>query len=302
MKKRTMVKAIVSVGIISAVVLCAHSVSDAYAAEAESRMAAPEESIVETIEVTVPETTETEVTVPETTIPEETTEVTEPTEPETTEAATEETTVPSTTVPSTTTPVETAPATTPATQPTKTESTEETTAATVPTEEVVVKVDSSTEGTVATETEATEPVVETTAPAHEHVYVATATVAPTCTSTGFTTYACECGDAYNGDVTEATAHNYVEQIVSATTESEGYTNHVCPDCGDSYKDNYTPVVVETVEVEVEETKASNCCPGEGVEHNHEEDQRGYYTFIYCEGITEPYYEGYYAYFPYGWHH
>ena len=55
---------------------------------------------------------------------------------------------------------------------------------------------------------AVEPITE--AP-HEHNYSAAVT-APTCTTAGYTTYTCECGDSYTAEETAATGHYYVLDI------------------------------------------------------------------------------------------
>ena len=53
--------------------------------------------------------------------------------------------------------------------------------------------------------------------AHTHQYQAVVTK-PTCTKDGYTTYTCECGDAYTADVAEALGHDY--------------KNGTCTICGD----------------------------------------------------------------------
>ena len=50
----------------------------------------------------------------------------------------------------------------------------------------------------------------TTSPEHEHGYESSVT-APTCSSEGYTTYTCSCGDSFNDDEVPATGvHNYVD--------------------------------------------------------------------------------------------
>ncbi|MBE6585331.1 MAG: hypothetical protein E7645_02250 [Ruminococcaceae bacterium] len=53
-----------------------------------------------------------------------------------------------------------------------------------------------------------------TAAKHEHDYEAVVT-APTCTTAGYTTYTCACGDTYTGDEIAAIGHNYVDGQCSA---------------------------------------------------------------------------------------
>lgn len=152
-----------------------------------------------------------------------------------------------------------------------------------------------------------------TEPVHVHNYVAVQTVKPNCTTEGYTVYKCECGDAYNADFTAKTAHNYNETVVEPTTEKEGYTVHTCTGCGDTYKDNFTPVVVpetEPSEPDDEETEVTeptqpeptepeedeedeeeeeecvhHCDPSDG--HEHEEIQVGCYIYVYCIHVKSP---------------
>ena len=70
---------------------------------------------------------------------------------------------------------------------------------------------------------------------HTHSYGSSVT-APTCTGGGFTTYACECGDSYTADETDAVGHSY-ESIVAEPTETEpGYREYTCSVCGDTYRE------------------------------------------------------------------
>ena len=81
-----------------------------------------------------------------------------------------------------------------------------------------------------------------------------ATVAPTCTEQGYTTYYCDgCGYSYNGDYTDALDHNFVngectrcheehdceytQTVTDPTCTEQGYTTHTCT-CGASYVDDY----------------------------------------------------------------
>ena len=67
---------------------------------------------------------------------------------------------------------------------------------------------------------------------HTHNYVETVTV-PTCTSEGYTTYTCACGDSYVANKVPALPHNYDAIVTLPTCTSEGYTTYTCA-CGDSY--------------------------------------------------------------------
>lgn len=68
-----------------------------------------------------------------------------------------------------------------------------------------------------------EPTPEPTEPPHTHNYSASVTQ-PTCTTQGYTTYTCSCGDSYNDDY---------------TTGSHNYSNGTCTTCGAS-DPNYIP--------------------------------------------------------------
>ena len=67
---------------------------------------------------------------------------------------------------------------------------------------------------------------------HSHDYQA-AVIDPTCTSDGYTVYACECGDSYVSDKVAANGHNYSKSTTAPTCNSDGYTTYTCA-CGDSY--------------------------------------------------------------------
>ena len=68
---------------------------------------------------------------------------------------------------------------------------------------------------------------------HEHSYAAVVTE-PTCTTGGYTTYTCECGDSYIADETAALGHTEVEiPAVEATCTETGLTAGVkCSVCGE----------------------------------------------------------------------
>lgn len=75
---------------------------------------------------------------------------------------------------------------------------------------------------------------------HSHSYTSSVT-ASTCTTDGYTTYSCTCGDTYTSDETEALGHSYQSEVVEPTETEEGYTEYVCSICGDTYRDSYTDV-------------------------------------------------------------
>ena len=69
-------------------------------------------------------------------------------------------------------------------------------------------------------------------PAHTHDYKAVVT-APTCTTAGYTTYTCACGDTYTADEVAATGHSYNAVVTAPTCTDGGYTTYTCS-CGDTY--------------------------------------------------------------------
>ena len=112
---------------------------------------------------------------------------------------------------------------------------------------------------------------------HEHCYEAVITD-PTCTEQGYTTHTCRCGDSYvdsyvdalghdmgewfivteatctadgmeqrdcsrceyhETQVIEATGHDYEIIVIEPDCIAQGYTTHICTNCGDSYIDSYT---------------------------------------------------------------
>lgn len=79
----------------------------------------------------------------------------------------------------------------------------------------------------------TTPTTPTT-PEHTHSYTSVVT-APNCTSTGFTTYTCECGDTYTGNETDALGHDYqVASVTEAVCNKDGFTLYACSRCGNEY--------------------------------------------------------------------
>ena len=66
------------------------------------------------------------------------------------------------------------------------------------------------------------------------------TTPATCTEAGEETRVCAKDESHiETREIEATGHHYVDTVVAPTETEQGYTEHVCEDCGDSYRDNYT---------------------------------------------------------------
>lgn len=96
--------------------------------------------------------------------------------------------------------------------------------------------DKPVETTKPTETAAT----EAPKPVHSHNYSASIQ-SPTCSEQGYTLHTCSCGESYTDSYVNALGHGYTDSVVAATATEQGYTQHTCSRCGDSYKDNYTPI-------------------------------------------------------------
>ena len=102
-------------------------------------------------------------------------------------------------------------------------------------------------------------------PANGHKYN-TVVTAPTCTTGGYTTYTCVCGDTYVADEVDATGHNYAEEVTKAPTCTEdGVKTFTCP-CGDTYTEVIKTNGHALTEVEA---KAPTCT------------EAGYETYEYC---------------------
>ena len=117
--------------------------------------------------------------------------------------------------------------------------------------------------------------------AHTHSYQVAYVYQPTCTADGYTSYRCYCGDTYNGNTVSATGHSlsetvvdstcsklgyreykcacgyltretiglkphsYESEIIEPTYDSRGFTLYTCLGCGDSYEDNFVPMLDHT---------------------------------------------------------
>ena len=69
---------------------------------------------------------------------------------------------------------------------------------------------------------------------HSHAYNPIVTL-PTCTSIGYTTYTCSCGNSYRDAITDALGHSYIAIVTEPTCVDAGYTTYACKRCGNNYK-------------------------------------------------------------------
>ncbi|MBE6946392.1 MAG: hypothetical protein E7459_09980, partial [Ruminococcaceae bacterium] len=78
-------------------------------------------------------------------------------------------------------------------------------------------------------------------PEQEHICYIKETVAPTCTTEGYTLKVCaECGEEIKENVVAALGHDYETVVTEPTCTELGYTTYTCKVCGDTYKDDYKP--------------------------------------------------------------
>lgn len=97
----------------------------------------------------------------------------------------------------------------------------------------------STDPTDAPTDPTTEPTTGPTVPPHDHTFVKTETVKPTCSAMGYTLYTCsQCGFQNMADFMDPKGHEFGEpEIVELTCEQDGYTLLTCLRCGATEKDN-----------------------------------------------------------------
>ncbi len=90
-------------------------------------------------------------------------------------------------------------------------------------------------------TEATiPPITESTPTESVHIHSYTSKITdPSCTENGYTTFICDCGNAYTADQTNAVGHNYNKKVTAPSCTEKGYTTYTCSVCGNSYTDNKT---------------------------------------------------------------
>ena len=180
-------------------------------------------------------------------------------------------------------PVETVPETEPATQPTE--------PATRPTEPATQPTEPETQPETEPETE---PETIPAPTQHVHKYTVSNVVKATCSTSGYTTYVCACGHAYNGDTVAPVSHEYVVTVIDPTVESECYTLHTCKSCGDTKitdKTDKLPAPVVVPEVQPEATP----------EHHHAEIRQGDVVYVFCTDVTVPYVEPGFVYYPWSYY-
>ena len=75
---------------------------------------------------------------------------------------------------------------------------------------------------------------------HQHNYVKSKVIAPSCESLGYTIYACKCGATQDGNFVDATGHNYGswKVIQEATKEKPGKMQSTCSICKDKITKEY----------------------------------------------------------------
>lgn len=82
-----------------------------------------------------------------------------------------------------------------------------------------------------------------TATPHSHEYVSYVLKDANCTEKGIRSFMCSCGSSYAESIElDLNRHEYVANIVPATSLSPGYTLYRCKRCNASYMDNYTQVL------------------------------------------------------------
>ena len=112
---------------------------------------------------------------------------------------------------------------------------------------------------------------------HDCEYTPTVTP-PTCTASGFTTYACTCGASYEGNYTEPIGHDYGEEVTQPTCTGRGYTIHTCSACGRGYIDSYTDPLDHNY-VDGQCTRCNKIKPTDGLKYTLSDDG----TYYICSG-------------------
>lgn len=71
----------------------------------------------------------------------------------------------------------------------------------------------------------------------EHEYSSKITTQPTHLTIGVKTFTCECGDSYTEEIAKLIGHTYNLTVTSPSCTTQGYTTYTC-ECGDSYVADY----------------------------------------------------------------
>ena len=87
-------------------------------------------------------------------------------------------------------------------------------------------------------------VAQEVVPANGHNHSAVVT-APTCTTSGYTTYICHCGDTYTDNEVNALGHDYESIITAPDCVNGGYTTYTCTVCEHSYVADETAALGHT---------------------------------------------------------
>ena len=94
---------------------------------------------------------------------------------------------------------------------------------------------------------------------HEHSYSISDSAAATCTTDGYTTYTCDCGDSYTDSI-PATGHTYQSNVTAPTCTAQGYTTHICH-CGHNYTDHDTAALGHQWDTGVVTQEPTETTPG-----------------------------------------
>ena len=95
---------------------------------------------------------------------------------------------------------------------------------------------------------------------HEHSYVGSITIPPSCTSIGIMTYKCSCGESYT-DYLPAIGHSYKTVTTDATCETMGKTEVTCLTCGLKISETSIPAKGHT---EVKDEAIAPTCTQSGL--------------------------------------
>ena len=92
-------------------------------------------------------------------------------------------------------------------------------------------------------------------------------VAATCVLNGYTEHICaDCGYKYITDLTPLIRHSYKAEITEPTCETRGYTTYTCKVCGDTYVSDYTAALGH--DWDKGHTVTDSTCESEGVKEFH----------------------------------